>query len=65
MNTKISSEVESSFVRILKSLSMTRWSAQHDSVKAVDEELFRIIKCLYELSNDTDAKTSAKSNLNF
>ena len=61
MNTKISSEVESSFVRILKSLSMTRWSAHHDSVKAVDEELFRIIKCLYELSNDTDAKTSAKA----
>ena len=61
MNTEISSEVESSFIRILKSLSVTRWSAHYESVKAVDEELFRIVKCLFVLSNDPDAKTSAKA----
>ena len=30
-------------------------------IKAVDEELYRIIKCLYKLFNDTDAKTSTKA----
>ena len=53
------SSSESSFVRTLKSLSVTRWSAHYESVKAVDEEFGRIVKCLWQIVEECDAKASA------
>ena len=43
----------------LKSQSITRWSCRWEAVKAVYEQLERIIGCLLELSEDKDSKTSS------
>ena len=59
VNTKSSSE--NLFIRTLKSLSKTRWSAHYESVKAVDEEIERIIKCLYLIVQECDAKSSSEA----
>lgn len=50
---------ENTFVRTLKSLSATRWSTLYESVKAFDEEFERIIKCLWQVMQECDAKASA------
>ena len=41
----------------LKSQSVTRWSCRWEAVKAVYEQLDRIIGCLLQLSTDKDSKT--------
>ena len=50
-----------SLVRTLKSLSATRWSANYESVKGVDEEFERIIKCLWTIVHECDAKASSEA----
>ena len=60
-NTEIDGDGDSSFIRILKSLSVTRWAAHYDSIKAVDIEYPRVVKCVYQLSNDSDSNTSSKA----
>lgn len=45
----------------LKSLSVTRWSCRWEAVKAVDEQMERIVKALLTLSSDTDPKTYSDS----
>ena len=49
------------FVRTLKNLSATRWSADWESIKAVSKEITRIIKCLIVLRKDGDPKISSTS----
>ena len=41
----------------VKSQSITRWSCRWEAVKAVYEQLERIVKSLLTLSNDKDSKT--------
>jgi len=51
-------EVESEHLKLtLKSQSVTRWSCRHEAVKAVNEQLERIVKTLIELSDFKDSKT--------
>ena len=45
----------------LKSQSVTRWSCRWEAVKAVDQQLERIVKALLVLSTDRDAKTCTES----
>ena len=59
VNTETSSDT--SFVRTLKSLSVTRWTAHYESVKGVDEELERTIKCLCQIVEEFDSKSSAEA----
>ena len=56
---------DGSFVRTLKSQSVTRWACHWEAVKAVYEEIKRIVACLLKLYEDDDPKTSheAKSLL--
>ena len=61
VNTKSSSE--NLFIRTLKSLSKTRWSSHYKYVKAVDEEIERIIKCLYLIVQECDAKSSSEAKV--
>lgn len=46
----------------LKSMSVTRWSCRWQAVKAVFEQLPRIIRALLSLSSDHDARTYTDSN---
>ena len=51
-------EVESDHLILsLKSQSITRWSCRYEAVKAVTEQLERIVKTLLKLSDDKDSKT--------
>ena len=54
---------DTGFIRTLKSLSITRWTCRYDAVRAVDEELPRIVLCLDKIQNDksSDAKTSSEA----
>ena len=54
---------DGAFIRTLKSLSVTRWTAHESSRKGVDEELPRIIKTLNdnEISQECDAKVSSEA----
>ena len=54
---------DTGFIRTLKSLSITRWTCRYDAVRAVDEELPRIVICLDKIQNDksSDAKTSSEA----
>ena len=63
-DTEVSNN-NNSFVRTLKSQGVTRWACHWESVKAVYEELTRIVTCLLTLYEDKDPKTSheAKSLL--
>ncbi|XP_028407182.1 zinc finger MYM-type protein 1-like [Dendronephthya gigantea] len=45
----------------LKSQSVTRWSCRWEAVKAVTEQIERIVKALIKLANDKDAKTYSDS----
>jgi len=46
----------------LKYLSVTRWSCRWDAVKAaVYEQLYRIVKALFQLTESRDVKTSSES----
>ena len=56
---KVDISEDGAFVRTLKNLSATRWSANWEAVRAVIDEMFRIIKCLIELRKDRDAKISS------
>ena len=56
---KVDISEDGAFVRTLKNLSATRWSANWEAVRAVNDEMFRIIKCLIELRKDRDAKISS------
>ena len=49
-------------VKTLKSLSVTRWSCHWEGVKAVDEELERIVKALLILRNDNNVKNYTESH---
>ena len=53
----------SGFVRVLKSLSVTRWTCHHEAVKAISEEMERIILCLDLILNDdsSDSKISSQA----
>ena len=46
----------------LKSMSVTRWSCRWQAVKAVIEQMPRIIRALLSLSSDRDMKTYTDSN---
>ena len=59
MNTDV--PTESQFVRILKSLSVTRWACHYEAVKGIDQEILRIIKVLFKLTMESDPKTSANA----
>ena len=53
---------DKSFVRTLKSLSVTRWTAHESSRKAVEEELDTIVKALNEITtHDKDSKVSSEA----
>ena len=52
---------ECSLLTTLKSQSVTRWSCRWEAVKAVDQQLERIVKALLVLSTDRDAKTCTES----
>ena len=41
----------------LISLSLTRWTCRWESVKAVDQNLMRIVRALKHFTNEKDAKT--------
>ena len=57
---------EGNLVKTLKSQSVTRWSCRWEAVKAVDQQLERIVKALLVLSTDKDVKTYSESrSLNF
>ena len=43
----------------LKALSETRWACRHESVRAVDDQLERIVKLLIFMKNDPDCKSAA------
>ena len=46
---------------LTESQSVTRWSCRWEAVKAVDQQLERIVKALLVLSTDKDAKTYSES----
>lgn len=48
-------------VLTLKSLSVTRWSCRWEAVRAVWEQMERIVKALITLTSDRDPKTYAES----
>lgn len=48
-------------VLTLKSLSVTRWSCRWEAVRAVWEQMGRIVKALITLTSDRDPKTYAES----
>ena len=48
-------------MKTLKSQSVTRWSCRWEAVKAVDQQLERIVKALLVLSTDKDVKTYSES----
>ena len=52
---------EGNLVKTLKSQSVTRWSCGWEAVKAVDQQLERIVKALLVLSTDKDVKTYSES----
>ena len=52
---------DSDFVKTLKSNCKTRWTAHESSRKAVEAELFTIIRTLSEISNDHNSKTSSEA----
>ena len=52
---------EGNLVKTLKSQSVTRWSCRWEAVKAVDQQLERIVKALLVLSTDKDVKTYSES----
>ncbi len=55
-------EVELDHLKLtLKSLSVTRWSCRWEAVKAVTEQIERIVKALILLANDKDPKTYTDS----
>ena len=52
---------EGNLVKTLKSQSVTRWSCRWEAVKAVDQQLERIVKALLVLNTDKDVKTYSES----
>ena len=48
-------------MKTLKSQSVRRWSCRWEAVKAVDQQLERIVKALLVLSTDKDVKTYSES----
>ena len=52
---------DNSFIRVLKSLSVTRWACHYEAVRAVSQEYLRIILTLSHIENDvtSDASTSS------
>ena len=48
---------EENYKQTLKSLSVTRWSCRWEAVKAVYNQMERIVKTLLKLSSDKDPKT--------
>ena len=54
---------QGSFVKTLKSLSVTRWTAHESSRKGIEDELHNIIKTLHELTNERDAKISSEAKV--
>ena len=63
MNVQIgeSSAGDNSFIRVLKSLCVTRWACHYEALRAVQEEYLRIILTLSQIENDvtSDASTSS------
>ena len=59
----VEKEDDSRFVRVLKSLSVTRWACHHEAVKAISEEFERIILCLDLIMTDdsSDSKTTSQA----
>ena len=57
----IETDKGSLLLKTLKSQSVTRWSCRWEAVKAVDQQLERIVKALLALSTDKDAKTYSES----
>ena len=52
--------VDTNFLSLsLKSLSDTRWACRYDAMRAIDEQMERVIKVLILLSKDKDSKTSS------
>ena len=56
---------ECSLLTTLKSQSVKRWSCRWEAVKAVDQQLERILKALLVLSTDRDAKNMLGKLLTF
>ena len=57
-------EVELDHLKLtLKSLSVTRWWCRWEAVKAVTEQMERIVKALILLANDKDPKTYSDSRI--
>ena len=52
---------ECSLLTTLKSRCVTRWSCRWEAVKAVDQQLERIVKALLVLFTDRDTKTCSES----
>ena len=52
---------QGSFVKTLKSLSVTRWTAHESARKGIEAELSTIIKTLNQLTNECDAKVSSEA----
>ena len=57
----VESSEDNSFIRVLKSLSVTRWACHYEAVRAVQQEFLRIIMTLSQIENDvtSDASTSS------
>lgn len=53
---------ECSLLTTLKTQSVTRWSCRWEAVKAVDQQLERIVKALPVLSTNSDVKTCSKNH---
>ena len=65
MNVQIGEDSSGSgdncFIRVLKSLSVTRWACHYEAVRAVQQEFLRIILTLSQIENDTTSDASTSS----
>ena len=52
---------DNSFIRVLKSLSVTRWACHYEAVRAVSQEYLRIILTLSHIENDVSSDASTSS----
>lgn len=52
---------DESFMMVLKSQSKTRWTCWFEAVKAVDQQIPRIVASLLKLTEDRDSKTYSDS----
>ena len=53
---------EGRFVRTLKSLSVTRWTADAEAIKGIDEEFDRIVLCLQNIIDEPNCDSKVSSD---